>query len=153
MPIEYDSQTWVAIGMAGAIDEVVDKATEISAQRFTLTGCDPAIMAIVLGELVRGRPVIIRAAWLDADTEAIIEAPIIWTGNLDTAQPVHDPVSQTASVSVVANHRGVLFNRAKPLRYTHADQQRVVPGDMCLEYIVSQSSKQDVWPSASFGQQ
>lgn len=157
-PIDYAGQTFVATGLLGAIEEIVDKATEISAQRFTVTGCDPAVMAIVLGEQVRGRPCIIRSAWLDADTHALLEAPIIWTGNLDTANPTHDPVSKTASVSVVANHRGVLFNRAKPVRYTHADQQRVAAAssvtsgpDMALEYIVVQSMTEDIWPGAGWG--
>lgn len=151
-------QTFVATGLLGAIEEIIDKATELSSQRFTVTGCDPAVMAIVLGEQVRGRPCIIRSAWLDAETHALLEAPIIWTGNLDTAHPVHDPVSKTASVSVVANHRGVLFNRAKPIRYTHADQQRVATAsslisgpDMALEYIVAQSMEESIWPGSGWG--
>lgn len=158
--IDYAGQTFVATGLLGAIEEIVDKATEISAQRFTVTGCDPAVMAIVLGEQVRGRPCIIRSAWLHVDTEALLEAPIIWTGNLDTVTPTHDPVSKTASVAVVANHRGVLFNRAKPVRYTHADQQRVAAAssvvsgpDMALEYIVVQSMEESIWPGAGWGRQ
>lgn len=153
-------ETYIATGLLGAIEEIVDKATEISAQRFTLTGCDPAVMAIAIGEQVRGRPCIIRSAWLDAETHELLEAPIIWTGNLDTVHPVHDPVSKTATVSVVANHRGVLFARAKPIRYTHADQQRVAVAsslsygpDMSLEYIVSQSNKTVIWPGRGFGAQ
>lgn len=158
MPIEYDGETFLATGLLGAVEEIVNKATEISAQRFTLTGCDPAVMAIVLAEQVRGRPCIIRAAFMDAETHALIEAPIIWTGNLDTVHPVHDPVSKTATVSVVANHRGVLFARAKPVRYTHADQQRVAVAsstsygpDMSLTFIVSQSNRTVIWPGRSWG--
>lgn len=148
MPIESGGNTFVASGQLGVVEEVEDKANEIAGLRFSISGVDPSAIAIALGELVRGRPVSLWLAILNADTHALLEAPLLWTGQLDKMRITRDKTG--ANISVTAEHRGVLFNRAKPVRYTNADQQRLYPGDRCLEYIVSQSATQDIWPSASF---
>ena len=57
------------------------------------------------------------------------------------------------TVSVTAEHIAVAMSRPKGARYTDADQRRLFPGDRALEYIVSQATHQDVWPSAAFFKQ
>lgn len=144
-------QTFYAAGLAGQIDAIEDKTTEVSGLRLTLSGIDSAVIAIALAEQVRGRPIKLWLAVLDAASNALLDSYLLWTGQMDTM-----PITQqggTATVSITAEHRGVLFGRPKPARYTDGDQQRLHPGDRCLEYVTSQSQTQDVWPAASWFRQ
>ena len=141
-------ETFTAAGLAGQIDEIEDKASEVGGLRFTLSGIDTAVIAIALGEQVRGRPIKFWLAVLDSATHALLDSVLLWTGQMDTM-----PISQqgnTATISITAEHRGVLFGRPRPLRYTDGDQQRLHPGDRGLAYVVSQSATQDIWPAASY---
>jgi hypothetical protein len=91
-------------------------------------------------------------AVLSATTHALLDVVPLWAGRMATMDLQQDPSGLTAAVKLTAEHRGVLFSRAKPLRYTDADQQKLFFGDKCLEYLVSQASHQDIWPAASYFQ-
>lgn len=141
--------TWSASGLLGAVAAVEDKTRgDVSGISMEVSGVDPAIIAIALGEQVRGRPLALHLAILDATTHALLDVSQIWAGQMATMQiSMQD---QKASIKLSGEHRGVLFSRAKPLRYIDSDQQSLFPGDRCLEYVASQSQKIDVWPASSF---
>jgi len=146
--IVHDGVTYYGSGLVGQISEVVDKAREMSGIQVSVNGIDPSIIAIALGQQVRGKQMWMHLAVLDAVTHAVLDVDQIWAGQVSTM-----PISfqgNAAAITVVAEHRGVLFSRPRALRYTDADQQRLYPGDRCLEFLVSQSQTQDVWPAAAY---
>ncbi len=139
---------YTGTGLLGSIGPVDDKVSEIGNMQFTLAGVDPAVIAIALQEAVRGRTVEVFFGIFDRDTRVLLDLTPVWAGRISTMQLSQE--KDSATVQVTAEHRGVLFSRPKPLRYTDSDQQRLYPGDRCLEFLVSQSQAQDIWPAASF---
>jgi len=139
---------YYASGLLGAVEEVTDAVRDVNSLNMTVGGVDPAIIAIALGEQVRGRPLRLYFALLDPGTHALLDMVQIWSGSISAMNISQQ--NNLATIKLTAEHRGALFSRAKPIRYTDADQQRLYPGDRCLEYIVSQSQQSDVWPAAGF---
>lgn len=81
----------------------------------------------------------------------------VWSGQLDQMPIKH---GEAATITVTAEHRGIVFARAKGDRYTDASQRRLYPGatppttaDRSLEYLVSQANSQTIWPSAEWFKQ
>ena len=147
---ESPTLAYIASRLLGQVGDVSDVPGEPQRLTLSLSGLDPAIIAIALGEQVRGRPIRLNLAVLDASTHAMLDVIPLWAGRMATMDITQDPQGPTASIKLTAEHRGVLFSRAKPLRYTDADQRKLFAGDKLLEYIVSQSSHQDIWPAASY---
>ena len=146
--INYGGFDWLATGALGAVEEVADGMGEFAPLKFTLSGVPSDVLAIALAEPVRNKACSLWLAVLDPDTHAVLDAPLIWTGTLDTMSVQQE--GATSVVSVTAEHAGAGYARVKPLRYTDADQQRLYPGDTSLRFVVSQSQHQDVWPAASY---
>lgn len=149
--ITWSGHTWLAVGGLGAIDELKDVAGEAPGLRFALTGVPSSQIALALAEPVRNRPILLRNVWLDpAGTGEVLDVMLVWTGTLDNLTLTHS-AEGVVTVGVTAEHAGATLRRAKPLRYTDADQQKLYPGDTCLRFLPSQANHQDVWPSAAWG--
>ena len=144
------SVVFLASRLMGSIEEVWDTVREAKGLKFTLSGLDPGVLAIALAEQVRGRSLKLFLAVLDSTTHNTLDIVQVWSGQMASAPISYNSEDNTATIVITAEHRGVLFSRAKPIRYTDADQVRLYPGDHCLEYVVSQSQVTDIWPAASF---
>ncbi len=149
--IEYGSQLYFGTGSLGAVEAVTDEVQSTTGLRFTLSGVPLDSIALALAETVRGTACTLRSAILDPATHAVLDAPIVFTGTLDSMPITHG--IDDATIGVVAIHRGDTFRRPKPLRYTDGDQQRLFPGDTSMRYVLSQAQVQDVWPAASYFKQ
>src|SRR5574341_201255 len=149
--IEYGGNTYTGAGSLGAVEEVDDSPGEFKSLRFVLSGVPSDTIAIARSESIRNKAVTVSLAILDPDTHAVLDAPVVWTGTLDR-MPIEEG-DGTATISVIAEHRGNTFARPKPLRYTDTDQQALYPGDTCLRFIPSQATHQDVWPAAAYFRQ
>ena len=150
LDIDHEGHTYLG-GRQVSVDAVDDRGGDLTALRFQLSGVPPEMLGLALAEPIQGRAVRMRAALMDAETQAIATVVPLWAGTLDQMSISQPPGSCVITAS--SEHRGVAFARRKPLRYTDADQRRIAPGDRALEYLVSQSQHQDVWPSAAFFKQ
>lgn len=148
--LEHDGATWIG-GRQLGVEDISDQGGELQALRFTLSGVPSEMLALALAEPIQGRPVSVRLVLLNPDTFAIGADLPLWRGTLDQ-MPVRHGGAQSV-ITVTAEHRGIQFARPKPSRYTDAEQRRLHPGDRALEYLVSQSQHQDIWPSAEFFKQ
>lgn len=147
MSIDYDGKTWVGIQQLQV--EAVAEGTQNAEQlKFTLPAVPNEYLSLALGTNIRGKTVNVYLGILDPDTLAMLQMVPLWGGQLDQMPVGYGP--DTASISVTAEHRAVAYARPKPLRYTDSDQRRLYPGDRCLEFLIDQSQKQDVWPSAEW---
>jgi len=153
--IEYGGYTWYGINTLGSIGAISDTAGELEPLEFSLLAADPQIVAIALGEPTQGKAVYVYSMLLDADTHALLNVDLVWSGTLEplTYQEQYTEDGVVPLVNVRAEHAGVAAQRPRPLRYTDADQQRLYPGDPSLEYMVAQAVHDDVWPAASFFEQ
>jgi hypothetical protein len=143
------AEVFIGVGLIGQIDPVNDIEKSIENIRITLGGADLSLISLAMNEHVRGRPIYLEQAILSAATHAVLDVSQIWAGRM-SSMSIAQSGDNTATVVIISEHRGVLFSRPRPFRYTDTDQQRAYPGDRCLEYIVSQSQTQDIWPAASF---
>ncbi len=148
--IEWGGNTYLG-GRQVGVEEVKDQGGEVQGLRFSLSGVPSEMVAVALAESLQGRSVVLRAALLDPDTQAIGQVIQLWAGTMDQMPVRHGPESST--ITVTAEHRGLAFARPKPLRYSDDDQRRLYPGDRALEYLVKQAQHQDIWPSADYFKQ
>lgn len=152
----HDGIEYVGAGALGNIDKVSDAPGEIKPLRFVLSGVPTELLAIALDEPFRNRRCRVRLAILDPDTQAMLDAPVTWTGTLDQMPVSHQTDEEgktTGTISVTAEHRGATFGRPKPLRYTNSDQRKLFAPDTSLRFITIQASHKDIWPAAGFGRQ
>lgn len=149
--IQWGADLYYGTGTLGAVEAVTDEVQSTQGLRFTLSGVPSDSIALALGEDVRGKSCTLRLAVLDPATHAVLDAPIVFTGELDTMPITHG--TDDCTIGVVAIHRGDTYRRPKPLRYTDGDQQRMHSGDTSLRYVLSQAQVSDVWPAAGFFRQ
>lgn len=146
--------TWLGVVYKGAygigtISEITDSPGEIKGLQFDISGVNSASVSLALDDAdqVQGTPLTIRTAILDGNYQ-IVDAPIEWTGLLDSMSIQED--GDKASVSCTAESTAVDLLRGNTLTYSDADQQMLYPGDVAFQYIVSQSETPVVWPARSW---
>lgn len=142
--VSYSGNTYLGAGSLGAVDVIRDSSGEPNGLQFSLSGVPSANISLALGTSARNKSCILRAGILNATTHAVEDAPIIGTFVLDQL------TISGALISVSAYPVARVFSRAKAIRYTDNDQQLIKSGDRGLEFIVSQSTRQDVWPAAAW---
>lgn len=148
--ITHGGKTYIG-GRQTAIDAIKDQGGEIAGLAFQLSGVPSDMLAVALAEPIQGKAVRVFTCIMDPDSQAIVDVQPAWAGTLDQM-----PISEgqdSAVITVTAEHRGITFARAKGLRYADGDQQRLYPGDRCLEFLIAQATHADVWPAAAFFRQ
>ena len=170
--------TWAGTTYKGAyglgqISAITDKPGEVQGITLELAGGDSAIISLALddADVVQGTACVIRTAIIDTGTSlltsgpsielnftaqtyqvasqfTILDAPIEWTGTLDTMSIAEDGTS--ASIRVSAESRAVDLLRGTPFMYTDTDQLTVSATDRSFRYVVDQIDKPVVWPAKSW---
>ena len=148
--IEWNGDTYIG-GKIASVSSIQDQGGTVTGMTFTLGGVRSEDLAIALTEPIQGKVVKVYTCLMDKATQAILDVIPAWAGTLDQMPISLGP--KNAAISVTAEHRGITFARPKGLLYTDVDQQKVSAGDRCLQFIVSQSTHQDVWPAAAFFRQ
>jgi hypothetical protein len=143
--IEWDGFTWLGAGPLGAVEPIKDTAGDAQGLKFALSGVPSDNIALALGQSARGKSCTIRLAILNPATHVIEDVSLLGLFELDQLTVVGDVIGVTAFPL------SRIFARPKAVRYTDGDQQRLYSGDRALEYVVSQSTHQDVWPAAAWG--
>lgn len=160
-PLALNSSTWDlswagttfkgAYGL-GQLSAITDKPGEVQGISLELAGGDSAVISLALddADLVQGTPCVIRTAILDTASYQILDAPIEWTGTLDTMAIAEDGTQ--ASIRVSAESRAVDLLRGTPWFYNDADQTAnpATSTDRAFKYVVDQIDKPVVWPAKSW---
>ena len=147
LDLDFGGVTYKGAYGIGSVSEVDDSPGEIKGLQFVLSGVDSAYISLALDDaaVVQGTPAIIRTAVLDGSTYQIVDAPIEWSGTLDTMSIVED--GETCTIQVTAESSAVDLLRGAALTYSNADQQGIYPGDRAFEYVLAQANQPVVWPS------
>lgn len=140
--------TYLALGALGRIAPVEDSVGDHKPLTLELAGIQSAQIADALDPTVRGSAVTVALAFVDPADNSVADAVDIWAGAIDQTPLQYGP--ESSSIQAQCVHRGVIFARARPLRYTDGDQKLVSSGDTGLRFVVSQAQQQDVWPAASY---
>ena len=142
----WDGVTYTGAGALGAIGQVDDSPGEIKGLNLQLIGVDSSYISLALDDagVVQGTPVTIRTAILNS-SYAIVDAPIEWTGKLDSMIIEED--GETCTISASAESSAVDILRGGPLTYSDADQRSLYGNDPTFEFILPQANTPIVWPS------
>jgi len=138
--------TYLGAAGLGSVSPINDSAGEVKGLSFEMSGVSSTAIALALddSDIVQGTPVTIRTALLD-NTYQVIDAPIDWTGRLDTMSIKED--GETCAIGVTAESTAVDLLRGTPLTYSDADQKSMFPGDRAFEFVNSQAGQRVVWPA------
>ena len=160
-PTVLNSSTWDLTWSAtvykgayglGSISPITDKPGEVQGVTFDLAAPDPAIVALALdgSDVVQGTAATIRVALIETTTYTVLDAPILWAGQLDTMQLTEDAAS--SSVRVSAEGKGVDLLRGNPWYYSDSDQRVVNASDASFSFVQDQIDKPVIWPNRSYFQ-
>jgi hypothetical protein len=149
--LEYDGELWLGASHVGSIGVVDDSPGERKALTFSMRGLAASELSLAMSDAIRGRDVMVYEAICSGDTWQVSGVYEIWSGTI--SQVGGQVGGGTGMVQVTAEHSGTTYARAKPLRYTDGDQQRLHAGDRSLQFVVSQANHLDVWPAAAYFRQ
>lgn len=144
-PIAYDGVVYEGAAGLGSINPIEDSPGEVKGLQFQISGVPIENLGLALDDatLVQGAPVVIRLAILSESV--LLDAPIDWTGLLDTMTIEED--GDTCTITVTAESSAVDLLRGNALTTSNADQQYLYPGDRAFEYVESQPNTPVVWPT------
>lgn len=148
----YGGVTYQGAAGLGSISAVTDKPGEVQGLTLEIFG-DAANIALALdaSDIVQGTVCTIRTAVVDLSSESaitVLDAPVEWTGTLDTMSIAED--GQQCSIRVSAESRAVDLLRGTPWMLTNEEQHLVNATDSSFSYIVDQIDKPVVWPAKAF---
>lgn len=148
--LAFNGVTYKGAYGLGKISAIEDGGGSVKGLSFELSGVSSAAISLALdaSDVVQGAPVTIRTAVIDANTYQIIDAPIEWTGLLDTMTLQED--GEIGVISCTAESSAVDFLHGSNSTYSNASQQALHPGDKAFEYVVDQADKPVVWPAKSW---
>ncbi len=145
IPLVWGGYTWAPLDITiGALE---DDYNERGGLQFRLPAVTESQLAVALTEDVEGVAVRLYQALVDPAAGAVADAMLVWSGALDV------PGWQdgaAAELLLTAEHRQDLALRPKPVRYTNDQQQRLYPGDTCLDVDPGTDAAPLVWPAASY---
>lgn len=139
---------FIGVGALGTIS-AIEEGSELRAYGMSasLTGVDPAQLAVALDSKYQGRPAYVWLGFLDAN-HVLIDTPVlVFSGMMDT-QPIE--LGHTGSISVTIENVMARWENPNPenLRYTSADQQSRYPGDLGYEFASVTAAREIVWGRA-----
>lgn len=141
---DFGGVTYLGAAGLGTVSQIDDSPGEIKGLQLEMSGVLTEYLTLALADSssVQGTPLTIRLAIVGEDGQ-VIEAPIDWSGQLDTMSIQED--GETCSIAVTAESSAVDLLRGSPLTYSNVDQQALYPGDRAFEYLNSQIGKPIVW--------
>lgn len=146
--VHWNGQDWLGFGEFLAITES-EENTDGTASRavLSLSGIDPAYVALAYSDEYRNRPARVWIGAVDA-AGAIVADPVPFIfGLMDSIADNDDPEATTYSLTIKTQAADQRFRRA--WRLTDAHQQQLFPGDKGLEFVAGLASKKLVWGPSS----
>lgn len=140
--------TYMGVGGLGSVAALADTPAEVRGLTFQISGVPSDRISLALSEPVQGKAVRIKTAILDPSTYAVLDTRLRWAGLLDVMT-----ISESggaATINVSAEHAGIDLSRSAASLYSDAEQQRLNPGDLFLQFMADQVSQRIVWPSVEF---
>lgn len=139
----YSGNTYLGAGRIANIKNIEEGVDQkMYGIEMTLTGVDPAYIAIALAEAYQQRPITVMFAPLDANYTILASPPVIWKGRMDK---MNIEMGETATITLTAESRLTDWNRANIRRYNDEDQKAFFPTDKGFEYVAQMVDKALNW--------
>ncbi|WP_295986476.1 hypothetical protein [uncultured Variovorax sp.] len=147
--IVYAGITYRGAAGLGSVSSIEDAKGEVKGLQFQISGVPIEYLALALSDatVVQGAAITIRLAIMSADL-TVVEAPIDWTGYVDTMSIEED--GETCTIAVTAESSEVDLLRGNVLTTSDADQKFLYPGDRAFEFVIAQEGVPIVWPTKQY---
>lgn len=141
----------------GKVEPIRDSAGEYSRLKFSIGGVPATHIALADSTDTAGKEVRIGVARFDPSTFQLISIRYRFVGKLDpiiiTDVPASEGAAGTTTLEVTAESIASSLMRPVTSLYSDAEQQRLYPGDLFLQFVSDQAEMRVVWPAASWGRQ
>ncbi|MFN3077471.1 MAG: hypothetical protein ABT940_11425 [Alphaproteobacteria bacterium] len=140
----WNDKTFVGVGSMGSVSEIKE-TTELQANgcRFTLSGVDPALLALALADARQGLPAKLWLGAMAANGAMASDPYLLFSGLTDVPSIAED--ADTATITITAENRLMRLDVARTRRYTPDDQQIDSPGDLGFDYVAGLQDKQIIF--------
>ncbi len=141
--LEADGETWSGIGAVLGISANTEVA-DLSAQgmTFTLSGLDTIVIAAILNENYKLRPITLYLGALDADNQPVSTLYQQFSGRMDTINITED--GQSATITINAENRLIDLQRPRIRKYTHQEQLNRY-GDKSFALVATIADRKITW--------
>lgn len=141
--LTWDGNDYRGVGNYGGISQVEEDSEQSASQvSFYLSGIDPTMISIALGEHYQGREVISYIAFLNADAQIILDPVIEFRGRMDNMDIT---LGRMATIELRAVDERADWDRPRIGRWNNADQQARYPGDKGFEFAEETNNKEIQW--------
>lgn len=146
----WEGVTYLGAYGLGTVSAVSDAPGEVKGLTFELSGGPANMIALALDESdqVQGVACSIRTAIIETVNYTIVDAPVDWSGYLDTMSIGSD--GEREVIRVTAESTAVDLLRGTARYYTDTDQRAINAADGSFKYVVDQIDKPLIWPAKSF---
>lgn len=141
--LDWNGNSWLGVGRLGGVDPVREGSSlESVGLGFRISGIPAAHVSAALGTYYQGRRARMWLSPLTAGHGIIADPVLVFSGRMDT---MDIELGQTAVITVSAESRLAAWDRPKPRRYNHEDQQIDYPGDKGFEFVPQMVDRVLVW--------
>ena len=146
-PLTWNGVSWAGVGLLGRVS-TVEETLELKAAgaSFQLSGIPSELLTPVVSEPIQSRAALLWLAFFDEDWAVVPDPVLLFRGRMDTVE-IADGGS-IATITLFAESRLRDLERARVRRYTDADQQAEVPGDLGLAFVASLQEVNILWGRA-----
>jgi hypothetical protein len=136
--IVWNGATWAGMGSVLEVDPIRETSrVEAVGWTITFTGVPTDIVSMAAGEQVRGRRCTEWIGVYNDTTGALIDAPVLRREGRMSHMTLNYTTggSGTGTVVLSVESRLIALMDAENSLWTHAEQQRLYPGDTSLEFV------------------
>jgi hypothetical protein len=140
----YGVHTYTAVGGLGQATNVHESAAVVSnPMSFSMSGVNTSDIAIALTQNYIGRTCKLFLVFLDANDAMVSDPVLMFEGLMDT-MPI-EIGEKFATITITAESIFRRWETPKTRRVNDADQQKLYPGDLGLQYVAEMVNKTLVW--------
>lgn len=134
--LSWNSQTWGGLGSFLTFSNI-EETSEVRAAGITVTlnGMSSSNISLALQDVRQGYSGKIYLGLFDASNTIIADPYLAFNGRLDSVSIDEGP--DTSVISINYESRLIDLQKAREIRYTDQEQQRLFPGDLGLEFVPS----------------
>jgi hypothetical protein len=142
--VTWNGHEWQGAGTLGGISEIEEtRGIVASGVTVFLSGVNPALVSVAIGEARQGLPGKIWIGFLTDAGEVIADPFAAFSGRLDVPEIADG--EETATISISYESRLIDLNRPREWRYTEESQRVDHPEDRGFEFVTKIQDIEFVW--------
>jgi len=136
-------ETFTGVGRLASISRVEEGAEQKAYSiNIRISGVATQHISTILTNTYQNRSAKVWLGLLDVNLQLVADPVLTFSGRMDTLDLT---LGKTAEISIIVQSRLADWERARLLRYTNEEQQRLFLGDKGLEFVPQMVEKTIIW--------